>query len=50
MDSKTGAQQDLRYLAARFIEKGCLQVWAGDTLTTTYGKWGLFVGKRLGTG
>jgi hypothetical protein len=23
-------QQDLRYLAARFNEKGCLPVWGGD--------------------
>jgi hypothetical protein len=32
MDSNTGAQQDLSYPAARFNEKGCLQVWGGDTL------------------
>jgi hypothetical protein len=50
MDSNTGAQQDLSYPAARFNEKGCLQGWGGDTLTTAYDKWGLFVGKRLGIG
>jgi hypothetical protein len=27
----TGAQQDLRYPAARFNEEGCLQVWGGDS-------------------
>jgi hypothetical protein len=26
-------QQDLRYLVARFNEKGCLPVWDGDALT-----------------
>jgi hypothetical protein len=26
----TEAQQDLRYHAARFNEKGCLQVWGED--------------------
>ncbi len=31
MDINTGAQQDLRYPAARFNEQGCLQVWGGDT-------------------
>jgi hypothetical protein len=50
MDSNTGAQQDLSYPAARFNEKGCLPVRGGDTLITAYGKWGLFVAKRLGTG
>jgi hypothetical protein len=34
MDINTGVQQDLRYPAARFSEKGCLQVWGGDTLRT----------------
>jgi hypothetical protein len=29
-------QQDLhRYRAARFNEKGCLQVWSGDALIVT---------------
>jgi hypothetical protein len=32
MDINTGSQQDLPYRAARFIEKGCLQVWGGDAL------------------
>ncbi len=32
MDSNTGAQQDLSYRAARFNEKGYLEVWGGDTL------------------
>jgi hypothetical protein len=50
MDINTGAQEDLSYPAARFNEKGCLQVWGGDTLITAYGKGGLFLGKRLGTG
>jgi hypothetical protein len=30
MDVNTGAQQDLRYRAARFNEKGCLPAWDGD--------------------
>ncbi len=30
MDINTGSQQDLRYPAARFNEKGCLQVWGGE--------------------
>ncbi len=34
MDINTGAQQDLRYSAARFNEKGCLEVWGGDALTS----------------
>jgi hypothetical protein len=34
MDIDTGAQQDLRHPAARFNEKGCLQVWRGDALRT----------------
>jgi hypothetical protein len=34
MDINTGAQQDLCYPAARFNEKGCLQVWGGDALRT----------------
>jgi hypothetical protein len=51
MDSNTGAQQALSHPAARFNEKGYVQVWwGGDTLITAYGKWGLFVGNRLGTG
>jgi hypothetical protein len=29
----TQEQQDLRYHAARFNEKGCLVVWGGDVLT-----------------
>jgi len=28
----TGAQQDLRYPAPRFNEKGCLPVWGGDAV------------------
>ncbi len=32
MDINIGAQQDLLYLAARFNEKGCLQLWGGDAL------------------
>ncbi len=32
MDINTGAQQDSRYPATRFKEKGCLQVWGGDAL------------------
>jgi hypothetical protein len=28
----TEEQQDLRYRAARFKEKGCLPVWGGDAL------------------
>ncbi len=50
MDSNTGPQQALSHPAERFNEKGYVQVWGGDTLITAYGKWGLFVGKRLGTG
>jgi hypothetical protein len=50
MHTNTGPQQDLSYPDAWFNEKGCLQVWGGDTLITAYGKWGLFVGKRIGTG
>jgi hypothetical protein len=50
MDINTGAQQDGSCPAARFNEKGCLQVWGGETLITAYGKWELFVGKRPGTG
>jgi hypothetical protein len=34
MDINTGAQQDVCYRAARFNEKGCLQVWDGDALNT----------------
>jgi hypothetical protein len=34
MDINTGAQQDLRYPAARFNENGCLQVWGGEALRT----------------
>jgi hypothetical protein len=30
MDINTGAQQHVRYPAARFNENGCLQVWGGD--------------------
>jgi hypothetical protein len=30
MDINIGTQQDLRYPAARFNEKECLQVWVGD--------------------
>jgi hypothetical protein len=30
MDFNTRAQEDSRYRAARFNEKECLQVWAGD--------------------
>jgi len=30
----TGEQQDVRYSAARFNEKGCLPVWGGDALST----------------
>jgi hypothetical protein len=33
MDINRGAQQDSRYPAARFNEKGCLKVWGGDALT-----------------
>jgi hypothetical protein len=33
MDINRGAQQDLGYRAARFDEKGCLQVSGGDALT-----------------
>jgi hypothetical protein len=33
MDINTGAQQDLRYPAPRFNEKGCLQVWGGEALS-----------------
>jgi hypothetical protein len=36
MDINTGAQQDSRYPAARFNEKGCLQVWVGDALIHLY--------------
>jgi hypothetical protein len=32
MDINTGAQQDRRYTAARFSEKGCLQACGGDAL------------------
>jgi hypothetical protein len=32
MDINTGAQHESRYPAARFNEKGCLQVWGGDAL------------------
>jgi hypothetical protein len=31
--TNTGVQQDLCYPAARFNEKGYLQVWGGDALT-----------------
>jgi hypothetical protein len=34
MDINIGSQQDLRYTAARFNEKGCLQVWGGDVLSS----------------
>jgi hypothetical protein len=30
--NNSGAQQDSRFLAARFNEKACLQVWGGDAL------------------
>jgi hypothetical protein len=33
----TGHQQDSRYHAARFNEKGCLPVWAGDALSVLCG-------------
>ncbi len=36
MDINTGAQQEFLYLAARFNEKGCLQVWSGDILTSNH--------------
>jgi hypothetical protein len=36
MDITTGAQQDSRYPAARFNEKGCLRVWGGDALTKMF--------------
>jgi hypothetical protein len=32
MSINRGAHQDLRYRAARFNEKGYLQVWGGDVL------------------
>jgi hypothetical protein len=32
IDINTGAEQESRYPAARFNEKGCLQVWGGDAL------------------
>ncbi len=32
MDINIGAQQESRYPAARFNEKGCLQVLGGDAL------------------
>jgi len=32
MDITTGAQQELRYPAARLNENWCLQVWGGDPL------------------
>jgi len=32
MDINTGAQQDLRYHAAIFNERGCLLAWGGDAL------------------
>jgi hypothetical protein len=50
MDSNTRVQQDLSYPTARFKEKGRLHVWGGDIFITAYGRWGLFVGKRPGTG
>jgi hypothetical protein len=34
MDINTGAQQDFRYPTERFDEKGYLQVWGGDILTS----------------
>jgi hypothetical protein len=37
MDINTGAQQYSRYPAAKFNEKGCLQLWGGDALTTPWG-------------
>jgi hypothetical protein len=36
MDIDTGAQNDLHYHAARFNEKGCLQVWGGDALRLSF--------------
>jgi hypothetical protein len=33
LTSNTGAQY-FRYPAARFTERGCLQVWVGDALIT----------------
>jgi hypothetical protein len=38
MDINTGAQQDSRYPAAKFNEKGSLQLWGGDALTTPWGE------------
>jgi hypothetical protein len=32
IDIHTGAEQELCYPAARFNEKGCLEVWGGDAL------------------
>jgi len=37
MDINTGSQQDSRNYAAKFNEKGYLQVWGGDALTTPWG-------------
>jgi len=42
MDTNTRAQQDLRYPAARFNEKGCLQVLGRHALMaaqTTHVSW-----------
>jgi hypothetical protein len=39
MDTNTGAQQDSRYRAARFNEKGCLQVWVEMHLYTCNYAW-----------
>jgi hypothetical protein len=38
MDINSGVQQDSRYPAARFNEKGCLQVWGGDALRSNNSK------------
>ncbi len=32
MDINTGAEQESRYTAARFNEKGCFKDWGGDAL------------------
>jgi hypothetical protein len=39
MNIDTWAQHDLCYPAARFNEKGCLQVWGGDALSSLTITW-----------
>ncbi len=39
MDINTGAEQELRYPAARLNENACSQVWGGDALTGDIGLW-----------